>query len=68
MQKIIYLTNLLDEFAPYWKTAMLEKNIWRKVENCMFLSFTYAFQSESALYSSLNVKESLPEAGAKSEV
>ena len=47
---------------------MLEKNIWRKVENCMFLSFTYAFQSESALYSSLNVKESLPEAGAKSEV
>ena len=25
MQKITYLTNLLDEFAPYLKTAMLEK-------------------------------------------
>ena len=29
---------------------------------------TYAFQSESTLYSCLNVKEPLLEAGAKSEV
>ena len=45
-----------------------KKKLFKQKLSTYSMFFTYKFQSESELYGFLNEKDSLPEAGARSEV